>query len=362
MKLKLLDKGKEGLKKNWKKICMVAALFAVCFFMGRGVGVQKERITAASAPAKSGNWGLGFGESGSQPTGTQTADELKKYDAYYVGNKDDKTIYLTFDCGYENGNTPAILDALKKHNAQATFFVVGNFVKDNPDLIKRMVEENHTVGNHTYHHPDVTNMSQENFQQELSQVEEEYKNITGQEMTKYYRCPQGKYSPNNLQMAKDMGYKTFFWSLAYVDWNQDSQPTKEQAFDKLTTRVHPGAIVLLHNTSKTNGEILDELLTKWEGMGYHFEPLSKLCGENSEKGDTQNPEKSEQKMENTEQKEDEGQQESQAVPGNTDTGTKEQVKEDAKQTGQEDAQNSTKAADQANSNQVIPINIGQMNW
>ena len=97
-------------------------------------------------------------------------------------------------------------------------------------------------------------------------------------MMKFYRPPQGKYSENNLQIAKDLGYKTFFWSLAYVDWDQDKQPTHEEAFDKLLKRVHPGAIVLLHNTSKTNGEILDELLTKWEGMGYSFHALTELPG------------------------------------------------------------------------------------
>ena len=136
-----------------------------------------------------------------------------------------QVIYLTFDAGFENGNTPAILDALKKHNVPATFFVVGTFISSNPDLIKRMVEEGHTVGNHTYHHPDMSQIStQEAFQKELGDVEEEYKKITGQEMTKYYRPPQGKYSETNLKMAKEMGYKTFFWSLAYVDWYENDQP------------------------------------------------------------------------------------------------------------------------------------------
>ena len=133
------------------------------------------------------------------------------------------------------------------------------------------------MGNHTYHHPDMSQIStQEAFQKELGDVEEEYKKITGQDMTKYYRPPQGKYSETNLKMAKEMGYKTFFWSLAYVDWYENDQPTKEAAFEKLLGRIHPGAIVLLHSTSKTNGEILDELLTKWEEMGYTFKPLSEI--------------------------------------------------------------------------------------
>lgn len=138
----------------------------------------------------------------------------------------------------------------------------------------RMKEEGHIVGNHTYHHKDMSQISTiDTFQEELQSVETLYKEMTGEEMTKFYRPPQGKYSESNLQMAKDMGYKTFFWSLAYVDWNTDNQPTKEQAYDKLLTRIHPGAIVLLHSTSSTNASILDDLLTKWEEMGYTFGSL-----------------------------------------------------------------------------------------
>lgn len=257
-------------------------LLAAMFFVGRGAAMLREDsatkpVTNNSIAAQTDNWGLGFGADGTKPTGNVTPDELKTYDAYYVGSGDDKVIYLTYDCGYENGNTAPILDALKKHNAPATFFVVGHFLETAPDLVKRMVEEGHTVGNHTYHHPDMSSISNlASFQKEVDDTAALYQEITGQEMTKYYRPPQGKYSTENLKMAKELGYHTFFWSLAYVDWNVDSQPTKEQAFDKLLPRIHPGAIVLLHSTSKTNGEIMDELLTKWEEMGYRFAPLSEL--------------------------------------------------------------------------------------
>ena len=140
-----------------------------------------------------------------------------------------------------------------------------------------MVEEGHTVGNHTYHHYDMSKISdEESFTEEIKSVEDKYKEITGQEMVKYYRPPQGKYSLENLEMAKKSGYHTFFWSLAYVDWKQENQPTHEEAFEKLMGRVHPGAIVLLHNTSSTNGEILDELLSKWEAEGYSFGTLDEL--------------------------------------------------------------------------------------
>ena len=227
----------------------------------------------------SDNWGLGFGPEGSQPTGNVNAEELAQYNAWYVGPKEEKVIYLTFDAGYENEQESMvqILDALGKHQVSATFFLVGNYLETRPDLVKRMVEDGHTVGNHTYHHPDMGSISDwSSFAAELTALEDKYREVTGQEMVKFYRPPQGKYSRDNLQMAKEMGYQTFFWSLAYVDWYQDDQPTREEAFDKLLGRIHPGAIVLLHSTSTTNAEILDELLSKWEEMGYRFGSLEEL--------------------------------------------------------------------------------------
>ena len=140
-----------------------------------------------------------------------------------------------------------------------------------------MVSEGHTVGNHTMTHPDMSGISsKDDFQKQLDGVEKLYESVTGEQMTKFYRPPQGIYSTSNLAMAQELGYSTFFWSLAYVDWNVDAQPSHEEAFSKLTGRIHPGAVVLLHNTSKTNGEILDELLTKWEEMGYTFGKLEEL--------------------------------------------------------------------------------------
>lgn len=274
-------------KREYRTVLMLGAFLLAMFFLGRSIGaiayglhMQREmrtRETAGAALLSAENWGLGFGAEGTQPSGTASVDKLKEYNAYYVGDAGEKKIYLTFDCGYENGNTPAILDALKKHNVSATFFVVGHFLESAPEQVKRMVEEGHTVGNHTYHHYDMSKISDPAvFRKEMDDVRELFKETTGTEMAMYYRPPQGKCSEENLQMAKELGYSTFFWSLAYVDWNVDAQPSHEEAFSKLTGRIHPGAVVLLHNTSKTNGEILDELLTKWEEMGYTFGKLEEL--------------------------------------------------------------------------------------
>ena len=260
------------------RLFAILLFFCASFCIGRFTAQMKEQLRPSAITCSSeGNWGLSFQTDGEPPIANASMEELAKFNAYYAQNTTEKVLYLTFDAGFENGNTPVILDALKKHSAPATFFVVGTYIESNPDLIKRMEKEGHIVGNHTYHHPDMTKLSSLSaFEKELKDVENAYNNVTGKEMTKFYRPPQGKYNENNLQMAKELGYHTFFWSLAYVDWQENNQPTKEEAFDKLLTRVHPGAIVLLHSTSKTNGEILDELLTKWEEMGYQFKSLDTI--------------------------------------------------------------------------------------
>lgn len=236
-----------------------------------------DAAAPAAIPAMASDWGLSFSQSGTPPAGNASAEQLAQYGAYYLGDTDKKVIYLTFDCGYENGNTEAILDALKRHNAPAAFFVVGHMVESAPEIVRRMADEGHVVGNHTYHHPDMSSIaSQDAFAKELDDLAGLYQETTGKPLDRFYRPPQGKFSESNLQQAQALGYHTVFWSLAYVDWNQDDQPTQQQAYDKLLPRIHPGAIVLLHSTSATNAAILDDLLTRWEEMGYSFAPLTEL--------------------------------------------------------------------------------------
>ena len=173
---------------------------------------------------------------------------------------------------------PKILEILKKHDIKATFFVVGSYIKTNPDLVKQMVAEGHIVGNHTMNHPNMSKMSTlDEFKNEIEPVEKLFKECTGQEFKKYYRPPQGIYSTKNLEMAKELGYKTIFWSLAYVDWKQDSQPDTKTALEKIKSRIHNGAIILLHSTSKTNADILDTLITDLKSSGYTFKNLDELA-------------------------------------------------------------------------------------
>lgn len=223
------------------------------------------------------NWGLSFSEKGMPPVGNASADYLKSFNSYFLGDTTKKEIYITFDAGYEAGYMPQILEALEKHNVKATFFVVGTLIKSNSDLIKSIVDAGHYVGNHTMHHPNMSKIStMESFKTEIENVEKLYKEVTGKDLDKFYRPPQGVYSETNLQMANELGYKTIFWSLAYVDWYKNNQPSHEEAFNKLLPRIHNGAIILLHSTSKTNAEILDELLTKLENLGYTFGDLNNI--------------------------------------------------------------------------------------
>ena len=254
-----------------KKRDLLILLIAVVIALAVSVSVF------ASSALTTGSWGLSFRQEGAPPIGSAGKDQLRQYQAAYIGDVGEKVLYLTFDAGYENGCTAKILDTLKEKQVPAAFFLVGNYIRQSPDLVRRMVAEGHTVGNHTMHHYDMSRLSDKAaFSRELTDLEALYKETVGQELPKYYRPPQGIYSEENLKMAQELGYQTVFWSLAYVDWNNDSQPTKETAFAKLLPRTHNGAVVLLHSTSKTNAEILGELIDKWKAMGYRFGTLEEL--------------------------------------------------------------------------------------
>lgn len=265
------------MQKKEKWILTVFGIFSLCLAVA-GTVISQRKVTEKSISVmSSNNWGLSFQEEGKAPVIDGEKEKLQELDAYYLGNEEDKKIYLTFDAGFENGNTEKILDALKENDVKATFFLVGNYLETCPEIVKRMVEEGHIVGNHTYHHKDMATLTtKEAFLKELMDLEALYKEVIGSDMPKFYRPPQGKYSEEQLRWAKEQGYKTCFWSLAYVDWDEKKQPTKEQAMEKLTKRIHPGAIVLLHSTSSTNGEIMGDIIKEWKSMGYTFGELTEL--------------------------------------------------------------------------------------
>ena len=252
------------------KRTVFAALGAAVLLMGALLGVWTSRAVPTAG------WGLSFGNPGAAPAGPLSQQRLSELGAAYLDEDGGKVLYLTFDAGYENGYTEQILDVLKKQEVPAAFFLVGDYLERNADLVRRMVKEGHIVGNHTLRHPDMQKLDDAAFEAELRGVEKLYTDITGQTLPQYYRPPQGLYSEENLKKAREMGYRTVFWSLAYADWDNNDQPDPDAAVEKLTSRTHDGAVILLHATSKTNAQILDRLLSRWKDMGYRFAPLTEL--------------------------------------------------------------------------------------
>ncbi len=213
------------------------------------------------------------------PTPPPDYQMLEKYNAFYINNKlceGEKKLYLTFDAGYENGNIERILDTLDKENIKGAFFVLDHLIIKNTDLVRRMAEGGHYVCNHTKNHKNLTKATKEVIVADLTCLEDIYREYTGLEMAKYFRFPEGKYSENSLKCVSDMGYKTVFWSFAYADWDNSKQPTAEAALKKILENTHNGAIILLHPTSKTNADILPQLIKKWREMGYEFGTLDDL--------------------------------------------------------------------------------------
>lgn len=214
-----------------------------------------------------------------EPSGSGEEFDINNYGAYFRNNKaeeGDKVIYLTFDCGYELGYTNSILDTLKKHDAKAIFFVTKPFIKSDPDLVLRMKEEGHMVGNHTVTHPSMPDKGIEKLKEEINGCADYMYEMTGYQMDHYLRPPMGEYSERTLKLTQDLGYKSIFWSIAFKDYDPDNQPGKQYVIDHFSTYHHNGAIPLIHNVSKSDTEALDEVLTMLEKEGYRFGTLDEL--------------------------------------------------------------------------------------
>jgi peptidoglycan-N-acetylmuramic acid deacetylase len=231
-------------------------------------------ITYGSVSNQQIHWGIKKAENENQAEAGAKLDQIiEKYGAFYKGDPISKNIYLTFDSGYENGNTPKILDVLKKEKVPATFFVTGHFLESQKKLSKRIVKEGHIIGNHSWSHPDFTAVSAAKIQEELEKVKARTKEITGQKEMKYLRPPRGIFSERTLQITKDEGYTHVFWSLAYVDWNVKQQKGAEYAYNNIMRQIHPGAVLLLHTISKDNADALEKVIKDLKNRGYHFKSL-----------------------------------------------------------------------------------------
>jgi len=214
-------------------------------------------------------WGVGKSEKNCRPNDCEKCNlKYKDYNALFVG-QDDKKVYLTFDEGYENGFTESILDTLKQKGVSAVFFVTYDYASKNPDLIKRMISEGHTVGNHSYSHPSMPSKSVEEMKNEVIKLHNFIKQNFNYEMT-LFRFPRGEYSSRALAIVRDCGYKSVFWSFAYVDWKTDSQPQREASLTKVVNGAHNGAIYLLHAVSSTNNAILGDVIDNVRALGYEW--------------------------------------------------------------------------------------------
>ncbi len=237
------------------------------------------KYTISKSDASTENIGFWFGRNKDfkRPEAPLTIEDFKKYNAYYLG-EDEKVIYLTFDEGLNNTQAEKNLDTLKKHNIKGTFFVTKGFIEANTDIVKRMVNEGHVVGNHTYNHPNMAQTAEENpeqFIKELAITEDTFKNLVGTEMDKVLRFPEGTFSECAMDYANEMDYKCIFWSFAYKDWNAEWND-KDYALDWMKTYSHNGAIYLLHGVNKANADALDEFITYMDSEGYRFDVVTNL--------------------------------------------------------------------------------------
>lgn len=257
-----------------KTICAAVAAAMLCGSVGSYAGAVSQYENLNEIDNTKIAYGMGVDtDSSNRPLGA--VDAQRKYgdkNALFIGDGDQKRLWLTFDEGYENGYTDDILDTLKEKNVRAVFFVTYDYAEKNPELIRRMISEGHTVGNHTFSHPSLPECSPDELYNELSQLHEYILEKFDYEMY-VMRPPMGEFSERVLKCAADMGYTTVLWSFAYPDWMVDDQPEKSAAFEKITSKTHNGAVYLLHAVSETNAAILGDVIDYWQDNGYIITPM-----------------------------------------------------------------------------------------
>lgn len=234
--------------------------------------------------ASSKSWYFRKNKAHNQPELPNDLKIVEKYDGFWCDKKhikiddEEKVIYLTFDVGYENGNVKKILDVLNEENVKGNFFILSNLILKNKDLVQRMIDEGHCLGNHTSKHKDMTKMkTKEEFKFELEKLEKIFSENFGVNLAKYYRPPEGKFNEQNMIWAKELGYKTVFWSYAYQDWDNNNQMNEEKAIEKILENIHNGEVILFHPTSSTNAQIMRRLIIELKNQGFRFGVLDELC-------------------------------------------------------------------------------------
>ena len=271
------------MKKNAKFKIFICTILSIILLVGSIILAQKENNTNSIATSSEVNlssskieWGIKRANSHVQPDlGKRNKELIEKYNGMAMGNTQDKFIYLTFDLGYEAGYTENILNTLKENNVNATFFITAHYVNTASDLIQKMIDDGHIIGNHTVNHKSMPGLNREELTNEIMNLHRSIYDKFNYEM-KYMRPPKGEYSEKSLDTITKLGYIPVMWSFAYADWDEAKQPSKEDGIKKIIDNVHNGEIMLLHATSKTNMEILDTVIKQIKEMGYEFKSLNEF--------------------------------------------------------------------------------------
>lgn len=219
--------------------------------------------------------GYGVGSNSKYQRPNCSALEITKNNGYCIG-EDNKNIYLTFDCGYENGYTNKILDVLKENNVKACFFITGHYLESSTDIVKRMIDDGHVIGNHTYSHKDFTKSTADEILADVKKLENAFYDKFNINMSKFVRPPRGEYNEMSQKVLSDNGYTSVFWSLAYVDWHKDSYNGNHYSYNKVMNKIHNGAIILMHTVSKDNSVDLNDIIIDLSKEGFVFKTLNDL--------------------------------------------------------------------------------------
>lgn len=255
-----------------KKIIIKAVVFFLALFV---------LVPHLEASAKELFWYCKRNSEHKQPSSDPHFSILDDHGGLYLDkahgdDTEEKVIYLTFDAGYENSNVAKILDVMKEEGVVGSFFILGNLIERNPELVLRMVNEGHIVCNHTLNHKNLVGKSEEAFKSEVLGLENKYRELTGKEISKFFRPPEGTFDKEMLIRAQNLGYRTVFWSFAYADWDNDKQMSEDAALKKILENIHNGEIMLLHPTSATNAKIMKQLIQTLKEQGYTFATLDKI--------------------------------------------------------------------------------------
>jgi len=265
-------------KRGYIVLGIIVCVFTFCVIATNNNKLNQTTIATSSQGLsnKKIEWGIKRNNNNEQPDlGINNKALIEKYDGYAMGNAEEKIVYLTFDNGYEAGYTAKILDVLKETEVKATFFITGHYLNTQPELVKRMIDEGHIVGNHTVNHYSMPTIEPFKIKAEIQNLHTAVYEKFGYEM-KYLRPPKGEFSEQTLQITKNLGYTTVMWSFAYDDWDEKKQGREQYAKDKILNNIHSGAIILLHANSKDNANILKDIISEAKSKGYEFKNLDEF--------------------------------------------------------------------------------------